>query len=241
VRALIGKGWQPVVIVSAAGATTDRLLHHLQRLTNVAAGADAQTLLLARESDRVLATGEDRSAALLAAALCGLGVPAASVRANEGVLRAEGAHGAARLTSLEPGAIARALAAGIVPVVAGFQGVRADGELVTLGRGSSDTTAAFIAGALGAAECHIVTDVAGVYDADPRQTPGARFLPNLSPDALVQLCDSGAEVVHPQAARVARASGVTLHVYHFLSPFGTARGTRIAEESDTALRGGIEA
>ena len=224
VRALRAKGWRPVLVVSAAGATTDRLLGHLGAVT----GADASLAsLIAREADRALATGEDRSAALLASALCALGVPAASVRAPEGVLRARGEHGSAALVALEPGAIARALVAGVVPVIAGFQGVREDGELVTLGRGSSDTTAAFIAAALGARECHIVTDVAGVFDADPNLTPDARFLERLSPDELVAICEGGAQVVHPEAARIARAHDVALRVCHFRSPFGGTRGTRV--------------
>jgi aspartate kinase len=154
-----------------------------------------------------------------------------------GVLRAEGAHGAATLAALEPGAIARALAAGVVPVVAGFQGVRADGELVTLGRGSSDTTAVFLAGALGAAECHIVTDVAGVYDADPHLVPGATLLPRLSADDLVRLCEGGARVVHPEAARRARSCGTALRVYHYRTPLGAARGTRVCAAPARAAEG----
>jgi aspartate kinase len=227
VRALRSRGWQPVVVVSAAGATTDRLLRHVADVSRGArAGAAGEGAYAPeREIDRALATGEDRSAALLAVALCALGVPAVSVRAHEGVLRAEGAHGAATLSALEPGAIARALASGIVPVVSGFQGERRDGELVTLGRGSSDTTAVFLAAALGAAECHIVTDVDGVYDADPRLVPDARFLPRLSAAALVRLCEGGARVVHPEAARRAHAAGIPLRVYHFRSPIGAAGGT----------------
>jgi aspartate kinase len=211
-------------------AARARELHAAARARELHAAARAQgshAAARAREIDRALATGEDRSAALLAVALCAIGIPAVSVRAHEGVLRAEGEHGAAALTALEPGAIARALSAGFVPVVSGFQGVRRDGELVTLGRGSSDTTAVFLAAALGAAECHIVTDVDGVYDADPRLVPDAQFLPRLSADALVRLCEGGAAVVHAEAARRARAAGVALQVYHFRSPVGAAAGTCI--------------
>lgn len=224
VRALRARGWCPVVVVSASGSTTDRILRSVETIT---LGAAARSEAIAREVDRALATGEDRSSALLAAALETIGVPAASVRAHEGVLRADGAHGAARLCALEPGAIGAAIAAGVVPVVSGFQGVRADGALVTLGRGSSDTTAVFVAGAVGAAECHIVTDVDAVYDADPRLTPDARRLDRLSPDELVELCESGAEVVHPEAARRARDGGTLLRVYHHRAPLD-GRGTVIA-------------
>lgn len=228
VRALRARGWHPVVVVSAAGATTDRILRGVATITRGASGARSDAL--AREVDRALATGEDRSAALLAAALEALDVPAASVRAHEGVLRAEGVHGAARLCALEPGAIGAAIAEGIVPVVSGFQGVRSDGTLVTLGRGSSDTTAVFVAGAVGAGECHIVTDVDAVYDADPRLASDARRLDRLSPDELVALCESGAEVVHPEAARRARDGGTLLRVYHHRAPLD-GRGTVVARSA----------
>jgi aspartate kinase len=229
IRALRARGWRPVVVVSAAGQTTDVLLRRLGCLVPGSVAA-WQTHPQSREIDRALATGEDRSASFLAAALGALGIAAVSVRAHEGVLRAEGEHGAATLVSLEEGAIARALEEGLVPVISGFQGVRDDGELVTLGRGSSDTTAVFVAGALGAPECHIVTDVAGVYDADPNLHADARLLPRLTADALVRLVDSGAQVVHPEAARRARACGTELRVYHYAASFGRTGGTRIPSE-----------
>lgn len=229
VLALRAQGWRPVVVVSAAGQTTDRLLSRLHQVTAderraSTAWADSP---FAREVDRALASGEDRSAALLAAALASFGVAARSVRAHEGVLRARGPHGAATLTSLEPGAIAASVLADVVPVVSGFQGARDDGELVTLGRGSSDTTAVFIAGALGAAECHIVTDVDGVYTDDPRLVPDAVLLPQLSASDLVALCERGAQVVHPEAARRARTSGTALRVYHHRAPIAADVGTRV--------------
>lgn len=227
VAALRDSGWTPVVVVSAAGTTTDRLLSHAARV----AGAGAHAERVRRETDRLLATGETRSAALLAVALCAAGVPAASVRGEEAVLRAAGPHGAATLVALEPGAIASSIASGAVPVVAGFQGVRADGEIVTLGRGSSDTSAVFLACALGARECHIVTDVRGVYDADPRLVRDARFLPRLGADELVALCDGGAQVVHPEAARRARDGDVALRIHHHRAPIGVRSGTRVAAEA----------
>ena len=230
IRSLRSRGWLPVAVVSAAGSTTDRLLRQLEGVAGQRArhARPAPTATsLAREMDRVLATGEDRSAALLAAALCALGVPATSVRAHEAILRAAGRHGRGRLTKLEPGAISGALGAGIVPVVTGFQGVRDDGQLVTLGRGSSDTTAVFVAVALGAAECHIVTDVDGVYDRDPRLTRSARRLDRLSLDALVDLCEGGAQVVHPEAARRARTAGTLIRVYHFAAAIGPRTETCI--------------
>jgi aspartate kinase len=229
VLALRGQGWRTVVVVSAAGQATDRLLSRLHDVT-ADERRDAESWSaspFAREIDRALASAEDRSAAILAAALCAGGAAARSVRAHEAVLRADGPHGAATLASLDPGAIAESLVADIIPVVSGFQGARADGELVTLGRGSSDTTAVFIAAALGAAECHIVTDVAGVYDRDPRLAPEAVLFPELASGDLVSLCESGARVVHPEAARRAHASGTALRVYHHRAPLSGETGTRV--------------
>ena len=177
IAALRDAGWTPVVVVSAAGHTTDRLLADL-----------------------------------------------AGVAGSAG-------HAGAALVALEPGAIASSLAAGVVPVVAGFQGLRADGEIVTLGRGSSDTSAVFLACALGARECHIVTDVRGVYDADPRLVPDARFLPELGAGELVALCEAGAQVVHPEAARRARDGDVALRIHHHLAPIGRRAGTRVVAEA----------
>ena len=229
VLALHGDGWRPVVVVSAAGQATDRLLSRLDEVTADLCrdGEGWAASPRAREIDRALASAEDRSAAMLAAALASLGAAARSVRAHEGVLRAQGPHGAATLTSLEPGAIAASVVAGVIPVVSGFQGARADGELVTLGRGSSDTTAVFIAAALGAHECHIVTDVKGVYTDDPRLVPDAVLIPQLSPADLVALCERGARVVHPEAARRAQASGTALRVYHHRAPLAGSPGTRV--------------
>lgn len=229
VLALREQGWRPVVVVSAAGQATDRLLVRLHEVTadERRDGEASAASPFAREIDRALASAEDRSAAMLAAALASLGASAQSVRAHEAVLRAQGPHGAATLASLEPGAIAAAVVADVIPVVSGFQGARVDGELVTLGRGSSDTTAVFIAGALGAAECHIVTDVDGVYTDDPRLVPGAVLIPQLSSSDLVALCERGARVVHPEAARRARASGTALRVYHHRAPLAGNAGTRV--------------
>jgi len=114
-----------------------------------------------------------------------------------------------------------------VPVVTGYQGVRDDGELVTLGRGGSDTSAVFLAAALGAAECRIVTDVDGVYDADPRHVPGARRFAALSHAELLGICDGGAQVVHPEAARRAAAAGLVLRVHHYRAPLGICGGTLV--------------
>lgn len=223
---LRSNGLQPVVVVSATGKTTDRLLRELRSVSRARA-----TPASTRETDRALATGEALSAALLAAALSAIGIPAASVSASEAVLVAVGPYGAARLSELRPGRIAELAATGIVPVVAGFQGVRDDGELVTLGRGSSDVTAVFLATALGADECHIVTDVNGIHEEDPRVAPASPRYPLLSFDGLVDLTGRGAQVVHPLAAASARAGAILLHVYHYRASLTQPAGTMVWGDS----------
>lgn len=195
VAALHRKGRDVVAVVSARGHTTDRILKDLERL-----GAE-KAAAARRETDRVLATGEDLSAGLLAATLNTLGVPAKSLRGGE---------------------------AGIVPVVSGFQGERADHETVTLGRGGSDTSAVAIAAALGSVLCDIVTDVDAVYDRDPRRDPSAKAFVELTHEELLDLTAAGSRVVHPEAARLAQRHEVPLRVYSYNAPVsGPRRLTRV--------------
>jgi aspartate kinase len=179
----------------------------------------------ARELDRALATGEDRSTALLAATLWGLGVAARSLRGGEAGVRAEGGFGTGRIVMVDPRPIHHLLDQGVVPVVSGFQGRRSDGETVTLGRGGSDTTAVAIAAALGAI-CHLVSDVPAVYDRDPNRDPSAHPFASLGHGELVALIDGGERVIHPSAAELARDASVPLRLYHFRAPLAGS-GTRI--------------
>jgi aspartate kinase len=190
---------------------------------------------VAREADRALATGEALSSAVLAAALEASGVRARSLSGAEGGILAAGPFGSAAILRVETARIERLLAAAVVPVVAGFQGGRDDGETVTLGRGSSDTTAVALAAALGA-ECHIVTDVAAVFDRDPRVDPDARALPSLTADELVALAESGAKVVQAGAAHLARDAGVPLHIYSFRAPLSGQGGTVVRAPTDARAR-----
>jgi aspartate kinase len=216
VAAHVHRGRSMVVVVSAMGGATDRIV----RLLSAVGGGRPD----GREADRALATGEDLSAALLAAALAGLGVPARSLRGGEAGIRAEGGFCGGHVEEVDPAPLRRLLAAGPVPVVAGFQAVRGDGETVTLGRGGSDTSAVALAAAL-AAECHIVTDVAAVFDRDPRSHADARPIREIDPLALVVLAEGGARVVHPTAARLALERGVPLRVYHHRAPLSGRGGT----------------
>ena len=221
-RAHARGGARVVAVVSAVDGTTDRIVRLLAR---VSGGRPSP-----RECDRALATGEDLSAALLASALAALGVPARSLRGGEAGIRAEGGHCGGRLARVDPAPLRALLDAGVVPVVSGFQGLRADGETLTLGRGASDLSAVAIAAALGA-ECHIVTDVAGVFDRDPRRNPGARLYRQLDHHELLRLAEAGAKVVHREAATEALRAAVPLRVYHFRAPLEGEHGTTV----DSAL------
>ena len=208
-----------VVVVSAAAGTTDRILDWLLELSDGPTG---------READRALATGEALSSAFLAFALTSRGIPARSLSGGEAGLLAEGPFGAGELCRLDPSAIRLTLEAGFLPVVAGFQAALADsGETVTLGRGASDLTAVFLAAHLSAAECHIVTDVDGVYSDDPRQQPAAERYSSLSHEDLCEVVHRGARVVHTTAAELARDHRVPLRIYHHHAPVDRPGGTTV--------------
>jgi len=224
VRSLRAAGCTLVVVASARGDTTDRLLRDI-------GGVDPSSQAPSREADRVLATGEALSAALLASALAATGVPAESVGPEDAVLVAEGPYGGASLRELRPGRVQQLLARGAVPVVPGFQGIRADGELVTLGRGGSDVTAVFLASELNASECHLVKDVDGIYDADPFLAPDASRFDVLSFDGLLELAAGGSNVVHSDAALRAKQDTVPLRVYRYDAEVAGPRGTRVGAEA----------
>jgi len=203
------RGFGVIAVASATGHTTDRLSRRL-----AAVGADPG-LVPGPETDRVLATGELLSSALLAAALQAQGAPARSLSGRSAGLLAGGPWGAAILEDLNPEPLELLLRAGVIPVVAGFQAGTRSGALVTLGRGASDLSAVFLAARLSAAECHIITDVPGVFDRDPRREPGAVRLARLTPAALFTLAESGAQVVHGRAAQLAHTERVALRVYRW--------------------------
>lgn len=230
VRRLHQAGHPVVVVVSAAGHTTDLILYRTTAVFGEPNGHDA----LGRERDRALATGEDLSAALLAGALLALGVEATSLRGGEAGIVATGEHGAGSPTVLNSSRLESLLAARRVPVVSGFQAQRPDGETVTLGRGGSDLSAVFLAVGLAAAECQIVTDVDGVHTADPRLDSSATRYETLSHGGLLALTTAGSEVVHPDAAQRAAAAGLSLRVYHHEAPFARPGGTVVTAEQGVA-------
>jgi len=194
-------GDQVVVAVSAMGNTTNELLA-LARSVSTNPGR--------RELDLLVSVGERVSMTLLAIAIEELGVPAASFTGSQAGIITDERHVAAQVIEVRPWRIRRALEQGRVAIVAGFQGVSRAGEVTTLGRGGTDTTAVVLAAALGAEHCEICSDVDGIYSADPRVVPAARRLERLPLDAAVALSRGGSKVLLADAVERARELGVQL-------------------------------
>ena len=218
VAAIRAAGDNIAVVVSAMGDHTDRLV-------DMAAGISPDPS--AREMDVLLATGEQVSIALLAIALCARGVPARSFTGGQVRVRTTSAHRRARITEVETQRLRETLDAGIVPVVAGFQGVDDAGDITTIGRGGSDTSAVALAVALGADECQILTDVDGVYTTDPRLVANARLLKQISFEEMLELAGQGSRVLHLRCVEFAAKYNVPLRV---LSSFKPGPGTLICKE-----------
>ncbi|HEY8416168.1 MAG TPA: aspartate kinase [Thermaerobacter sp.] len=209
------EGRDLVVVVSAMGDTTDDLIALARQLHPEPP---------AREMDALLATGEQASAALVAMALDALGHPAQSFIGWQAGIVTEGPHSTARIRAVAVDRIREALTQGRIPVVAGFQGVTEGGDITTLGRGGSDTTAVALAAALGAERCEIFSDVEGVFTADPRVVPDARLLPVISYDEMMELARLGAQVLHHRAVICAQHHGLVIHAR---STFSDHPGTRV--------------
>ncbi|MGC5016597.1 aspartate kinase [Streptosporangium sp. DT93] len=192
------------VVVSAMGGTTDAMLEMAHDLTDNPP---------ARELDILLSTGEQASAAALAMALNELGVPARSFNARDGGIITDGVHGGARIVGVHPELIRECIQSGHVPVLTGFQGIAAEsGELTTLSRGGSDTTAVALAAALRAEVCEIFTDVEGVFTADPRHVADARKLDHLTYEDMAELAAGGASVLAHSSVQYASTHRVPLHI-----------------------------
>jgi aspartate kinase len=212
------RGDQIAVVVSAMGDSTDRLVDLAKQICPEPSP---------REMDALLATGEQVSVALLAMALNARGVPARSFTGGQVRVVTSNVHTRARIADVETSRLRAALDAGVVPVVAGFQGVDPDGNITTIGRGGSDTTAVALAVALKADECQILTDVDGVYTTDPRVVPDARRLDRLSFEEMLELAGQGSRVLHLRSVEFAAKYNVPLRV---LSSFGSGPGTLICKE-----------
>ncbi|MEU6219981.1 aspartate kinase [Streptomyces sp. NPDC047022] len=221
------RGERIVVVVSARGDTTDRLLD----LAGHVGGPECH-IKAGRETDQLLATGECVSAALLALALERMRVPATSLTGPQAGIRVTGRHRAGVIDQVETRRITGLLDEGRVVVVGGFQGVNDAGDVVTLGRGGSDTTAVALAAALEADRCEIFTDVDGVYSADPRIVASARRLSRVNVGVMAEMAFAGATVLHPRSVELAAFKGVELHVR---SSLRQSEGTVVAGGVDMRL------
>ena len=213
-------GLSLVVVVSAMGKTTDRLL---------ALACEVSRAPSPREIDQLLSTGERQSVALLAMALHDRGVAATSLSGPQAGMKISGRHGSGVISEIQPERMRSLLCEGQVVIVAGFQGENALGDVMTLGRGGSDTTAVALAAALEADRCEIYTDVDGVYTADPRVVPQARRIPLISSSEMAEMAWRGAKVMHPRAVELGALYGVEIHVR---SSFDEGPGTIIREGKD---------
>lgn len=211
------QGNQMVIVVSAQGDTTDEMIRRASQLNRRRA---------AREMDAYLAAGEQMSAALMAMAIGAMGCPAVSLTGWQAGIHTDGNHANARILSVDTGRILRELEAGKIAVVAGFQGVASDGDITTLGRGGSDTTAVALAAWLQADRCQIFTDVDGVYDRDPRLFPDARRFRKIRYDTMLALVENGAQVLHDRSVLLAKEKDIELEV---LSAFTGQPGTIVGK------------
>jgi aspartate kinase len=217
IAAMKADGNDIVVVVSAMGDTTDDLLDLAQDI-----GRDLDL----REMDMLLTTGEQQSAAMLALCLLDVGCPAVSLSGWQAGIKTDEQHGKARIIGIEPARIRAELQKGRVVVIAGFQGLSPAGDITTLGRGGSDTTAVALAARLKANRCMIFTDVDGVYTADPRIVAEARKLDSISYEEMLELASLGAVVLQPRAAEFAMLYNVDVEVR---SSFNENPGTIIME------------
>lgn len=192
-----------VVVVSAMGHTTDYLVKMAKDLSKAPSS---------REMDMLLSTGEGVTIALLAMAIQAQGFEAVSFNAMQIGIMTENVHSKARIVDIKTEKLRKNLNEGKIIVVAGFQGVTSDGEITTLGRGGSDTSAVALAAALNADRCDIYTDVEGVYTTDPRIVPKASRLDEISYDEMLELAHAGANVLHPRSVETAKQFNVPMRV-----------------------------
>ena len=223
------KGRDVAMVVSAMGDTTDELLAMAYSVSSAPS---------ARELDALLSTGENSGAALTAIALEALGQRAVSLTGWQSGVFTDSVHGDARITTLTAARVRAALAHGVVPVISGFQGIDSNGDVTTLGRGGSDTTAVALAAALRAENCDIYTDVPGIFTADPRLVPTAKLLGRIDSRDMLRLSYAGAQVLEKRSVELALEKGVELRLR---SSTGEGEGTevRVLGESERPELAGL--
>lgn len=219
-----------VVVVSAMGNTTDQLLELARRVHPTPP---------TREQDMLVSVGERVSIALLAMALARLGKEAVSFTGSQsGIITCEN-HSDARIVDVKPRRLEEVLDKGQVAIVAGFQGVSKKGEITTLGRGGSDTSAVALAVALKAPRVEFYKDVKGIFDTDPKKNPKAKLLEKLSYAEAMKLALEGAKVLHARSIELAEKNGVQLAVHSFQNPavagtiIGCNRNSEMSYEEPT--------
>ncbi len=213
------KGNDVVVVVSAQGDTTDDLIEKANEINPKASK---------REKDMLLAAGEQISISLLAMAIEKLGYHAVSLLGWQAGFNTTSAHTSARIRKVEPDRIKKELDKKNIVIVAGFQGISKYGDITTLGRGGSDTSAVAIAAAMHADLCQIFTDVEGVYTADPRKVKNAKKLQEISYDEMLELATLGAQVLNNRSVEMAKKYNIELEV---LSSMTKASGTIVKEKT----------
>jgi aspartate kinase len=221
VHAARTQGHDVVVVVSAMSGETNRLL---------ALGKELATLPDEREMDSLIATGEQVSAALLSIALMDRGIQARSLVGAQTRIVTDGVFTKARIQSIDVAPFRAAIAAGAVPVVAGFQGTDAAGNITTLGRGGSDTTGVAVAAALKADVCEIYTDVEGMFTTDPNICKQAKKLDRITFEEMLELASLGAKVLQLRSVEIAMKYGIPIHVR---SSFSDAQGTMVGADDDS--------
>lgn len=214
-------GHQVVVVVSAMAGETNRLV-------KLAYEIDPDPI--SREYDMLLASGEQVSTALVALALNKMGVPARSLLAHQIDFRTDATYSRARIESIGKDHLAACIARGETPVVAGFQGIDAEGNITTLGRGGSDTTGVALAAALSADVCEIYTDVDGIYTTDPNIVRAARKIPKISYEEMLELASLGAKVLQTRSVEFGMKYRVPIHVR---SSFDDSEGSWVVPEDET--------
>ena len=214
-----------VVVVSAMGDTTDELLDLAAEVTS--------NVTPSRELDMLLTAGERISTAILSMAINDLGAKAQSFTGSQAGMITDGVHGSARLVEVNPERIRESIEAGNIAIVAGFQGMnRQSGDITTLGRGGSDTTAVALAAALNADVCEIYSDVDGVFTADPRIVPTAHKLDTITSEEMLEMAANGAKILHLRSVEYARRFNLKLHVR---SSFSNLEGTIVVPEESAEL------
>lgn len=223
IQSYVRSGYQVVVVLSAMSGETDRLIE-LSKYMN--------QKMHPRESDALLATGEQITTSMMSMALQRLGVHAKSLNAQQAGIYCDGRYSRAAITHINSASILSLVSAGIVPVITGFQGISHDGSVATLGRGGSDVTAVAVAAAIKANECQIFVDVHGVYSADPKIVQDAQLLHSIPACAMLEAASLGAKVIQKRAVVCAQKHKTTLRI---CSTYREGPGTMINTHSDHHL------